>query len=100
MNKTPLGQRVARMRKAAGIGARTLSIAVGATHSVVAQIESGRIIDPRAKLLRALACALGTTMEYLLTGEGVEPGADEVREAFDAFLASKAPTPDAPTVAA
>lgn len=84
MEKTPspLGLRVARLRKAAGIGARPLSLAIGATHSVIAQLENGRIVDLRAGLLLPLARVLGTTMEFLLTGEGQEPSPEETRAAF------------------
>jgi len=79
---SPLGLRVARLRKAAGIGARPLSLAIGATHSVIAQLENGRIVDLRAGLLLSLARALGASMEFLLTGEGHEPSPEETRAAF------------------
>jgi len=89
MSKSPslLGQRVARLRKAAGIGARPLSIGIGATHSVIAQLESGRISDMRASLMLSLARALGTSMEFLLTGEGQEPTPEETRAAFESLKA-------------
>lgn len=87
---SPLGLRVARLRKAAGIGARPLSLAIGATHSVIDQLEKGRIADLRAGLLLPLARALGTSMEFLLIGEGQEPSPEDIQAAFlAARLAAK-----------
>jgi len=96
MTKDPsdLGRRVAKLREAAGLSARELSLAIGASHGVIAQLEIGTIADLRSGLVLPLAKALGTTVEHLLTGEGPEPTPEEVQAAFAALK------PPAPTVAA
>lgn len=80
-----LGQRVAALRGAANIPARALSLGIGASHSVVAQLEAGSILSLRFGLLRQLARALGTTAEYLDSGEGEPPTDEQVRAAWEAF---------------
>lgn len=87
MSKEPsdLGCRVARLRRAAGLSARELSLAIGASHGVIAQLESGIISDLRSSFVPKLAKALGTTSDHLLTGEGADPAPEQIREAFRAF---------------
>jgi transcriptional regulator with XRE-family HTH domain len=79
-----LGRRVARLRRAAGLSARGLSLAIGASHGVVAQLEGGTIMELRSGLIPNLARALGTSCDYLLTGEGESPSAEQTRQAFAA----------------
>lgn len=95
MSKDPsdLGRQVAKLREAAGLSARELSLAIGASHGVIAQLEVGTIADLRSSLILPLARALGTTVEHLLTGEGQGPTPDETRAAFAALK------PPAPAVA-
>lgn len=90
-----LGRRVASLRRAAGIGARTLSLRIGATHSVIAQLESGDIQDLRSSLALPLARSLGVTVEFLLTGEGKAPTPEQVRAAFDSAPSEAGPQPPA-----
>lgn len=80
-----LGCRVAKLRRAAKLSARELSLAIGASHGVVAQLECGTITDLRSSFIPRLAKALGTTSDYLLTGEGSEPTPEQTREAFEAW---------------
>ena len=84
MSKEPsdLGRRVARIRRAAGLSARELSLAIGASHGVIAQLEGGTITDLRSSLIPKLAKALGTSSDHLLTGEGEGPSAEETQQAF------------------
>jgi transcriptional regulator with XRE-family HTH domain len=86
---------VAKLREAAGISARKLSLAIGASHGVIAQLELGTIADLRSDLTLALARALGTTIEHLLTGNGTDPAPEETRAAFDAASAARASAPAA-----
>lgn len=77
-----LGCRVAKLRRAAKLSARELSLAIGASHGVIAQLECGTITDLRSSFIPRLAKALGTTSNHLLTGEGSEPTPEQTREAF------------------
>ena len=88
-----LGKRVARLREPAGISARKLSLAIGASHGVIAQLESGDIVNLRGQLLLTLARALGTSPEFLLLGEGDEGLSKErvakTKAAFEQFEATR-----------
>lgn len=79
---TQMGARLKTIRQAAGISANALSLAAGASHTVVTQIEAGAIVDPRARLLGAIAKALGCDIEYLLYGQGRPPSTRAVQAAF------------------
>ncbi len=65
---THLGRRIRKLRTAAKISARQLSEDAGASPSVVSQIETGLILQPSGAILNGIAVALGTTVEFLLTG--------------------------------
>lgn len=60
-----LGARVRRLRATAGMTQQQLAVAAGLAVSNVAQIEQGKIPDPRLSTLRALAKAMGVTVSDL-----------------------------------
>jgi transcriptional regulator with XRE-family HTH domain len=60
-----LGQRVRKLRKQQEKSQNDLAVQAGITSSHVAQIENGRIKNPRADLLARLARALGVGMDEL-----------------------------------
>jgi len=68
-----LGERLKVARLAAGLSASGLSLAAGATRSVVQQIESGEIQAPRAELVGHLADTLGVSLDWLVFGRGGAP---------------------------
>jgi transcriptional regulator with XRE-family HTH domain len=68
---TGIGKRVRELRAAAGLTQQQLAVAAGMTLSNVAQIERGKITDPRLSTLRALAAALGVPLGELA---GDSPG--------------------------
>ena len=82
LKPTQVGVRLKAIRQAAGISANALSLAAGASHTVVTQIETGAIVDPRARVLGAIAKALGCSIEYLLDGQGRPPSTRAVQAAF------------------
>lgn len=47
------------------------------------QIEQGNRDNPTRDTVVAIACLFGVTTDYLLTGEGPEPTADDVRAAVE-----------------
>lgn len=61
---------------------RQLSHAAGASPAVVYQIERGLIAKPSAEIAVRLAKALGTTVDFLIFGDGEPPDAAQVKEAF------------------
>jgi transcriptional regulator with XRE-family HTH domain len=72
----PLKDRLRELRTAAGLTQQTLAVKAGLSVSVVAHIESGRIPDPRLSTLRALAKALGASLDELAgEDEGAAPPA-------------------------
>jgi transcriptional regulator with XRE-family HTH domain len=68
-----LRERLEERRRAKGISPRALSLAIGANHSYIAQLLSGKGGIPSADKLRAIAGVLETTSEHLL-GESDYPG--------------------------
>lgn len=53
-------------RKAAGLTQTALAEKAGTRQATIADIENGRITDPRVKTVKALAEALGVEIENLL----------------------------------
>lgn len=62
-----VGKRIRSIRKRALLSARALSLSAGFSHSVVAQIESGRIRRPSLDAVERLAEALGVTVADLIS---------------------------------
>lgn len=65
---TPFGVRLRLARKERGFSAIALSEMAGVSHSVVAQVESGRIQMVKAPIAHALARALDVPAEWLIGG--------------------------------
>jgi transcriptional regulator with XRE-family HTH domain len=68
----PISDKVKELRKAAGLTQQALATNAGLSMSAVIHIEKGRIPDPRGSTLKALARALGTTVDELLADDGGE----------------------------
>jgi transcriptional regulator with XRE-family HTH domain len=83
MTLSTIGERLRALREAAGVSAIRLSSAIGASHAVVGNIERGAAASPSAAVAARLARTLGTTVDYLVLGEGHPPSADEVRAAWE-----------------
>jgi transcriptional regulator with XRE-family HTH domain len=60
-----LGQRLKRLREAAGLSQQDLAVRAGLSVSVVSQIEQGRKTDPRMTTVLFLAEALGVDVQEL-----------------------------------
>jgi transcriptional regulator with XRE-family HTH domain len=61
-------------RQAAGLTQQALAVKTGLSVSAVGRFEAGRFPDPRASTLKALAKALGVTLDALVSDED-EPSA-------------------------
>lgn len=61
----PLASRVKRLREAAGLSQMGLAVKAGLSLSMIAQVEQGQKVDPRVSTLRAIAEALGATLDEL-----------------------------------
>jgi DNA-binding XRE family transcriptional regulator len=74
----PIGDRLKRLRTAAGLTQQALATKAELSMSAIIHIEKGRIPDPRGSTLKALAGALGVTVDELLSEvEGEAPPADQ-----------------------
>jgi transcriptional regulator with XRE-family HTH domain len=70
----PFKERLKRLRAAAGMTQQELATAAGIAMSAVAQMETGKIINPRLNTVQALAAALKCEVGLLAT-----PDPDEVQ---------------------
>jgi transcriptional regulator with XRE-family HTH domain len=61
----PIGGRLKELRKAAGLSQMELARASGLSLSIITQLEQGRATDPKLSTLKALAKALGCTLDEL-----------------------------------
>jgi transcriptional regulator with XRE-family HTH domain len=66
--------RLRSLRVAAGLTQQDLAVKAGLSVSVVAHIEVGRIPNPRLDTIRALAIALGCSVDALAFDEGERQG--------------------------
>jgi transcriptional regulator with XRE-family HTH domain len=64
-----VGDRLRSFRAAAGLTQQQLATAAKLSVSVVTQIEQGKTDDPRLSTLRALAKALGVSLDKLAGNE-------------------------------
>jgi transcriptional regulator with XRE-family HTH domain len=64
-----IGKTIKAIRKKKGLKLRELSGRTGISISFLSDIENGRS-NPSLKRLRSIAAGLGTTLKYLLEGEG------------------------------
>jgi transcriptional regulator with XRE-family HTH domain len=65
--------RLRELRTAAGLSQQDVAVKAGLSVSNVAQIESGKIPNPRMYTLRGLARALGVTLDQLAGDDGERP---------------------------
>jgi transcriptional regulator with XRE-family HTH domain len=65
-----IGQTLRRLRLAAGMTQFALANAAGLSLSAITQLEQGTNNDPRTGTVRALARALGCTVDELVNAEG------------------------------
>ncbi len=64
-----LGDRVRHLREMKGLTQKSLADAIGLTAGHVHKIEAGAVLDMKLSTLRALAEALGTTIDPLVYGD-------------------------------
>jgi transcriptional regulator with XRE-family HTH domain len=69
----PIGDRLKELRKAAGLSQMELARASGLSLSIITQLEQGRATDPKLSTLKALAKALGCTLDELGQNGADEP---------------------------
>lgn len=84
MDKPTLASRLQTLREYSGMSARVLSELAGLQPTHFALIESGERPHPAAETMVHVARILGTTVEWLVTGEGRAPTEREVRAAAGA----------------
>ena len=65
----PLKDRLKQLRAAAGLTQQALATKAGLSMATVIHMEGGRTPDPRASTLKALARALGVTVDELLADD-------------------------------
>jgi transcriptional regulator with XRE-family HTH domain len=75
----PLKDRLRELRTAAGLTQQELAVKAGLSVSAVVQLEAGRVPDPRVSTMKALAKALGCSVDDMIAngGEGDQPTAKE-----------------------
>jgi transcriptional regulator with XRE-family HTH domain len=82
------GLRIRKLREAMGMSQTELARAAKVSQATVSDYETDEIKHHRASVLMKLAAALGTTPEYLVTGDGaqtIESGATDEGAMLDAF---------------
>lgn len=80
-----LGARIAALRRQAGMNQAQLAKILGISASAVGMYEQGRR-EPSARMLLALARALGVSVDFLLTGEPREPELQDLRQLLTEIL--------------
>lgn len=72
-----IGVRIANLLKEKNISQKDLASMAGVTESALSRyVKNER--EPRLEVLANIATALGTTVEYLTTGEKLETNFDEI----------------------
>lgn len=79
---TPLGERIRERRLKTGLTLEQLADAIGSSKSYMWELENKDVARPSAEKLQAIAQALDTTMDYLLTAENVTEADASDREFF------------------
>src|SRR5258707_1119851 len=74
-----LGKRLKEVREAAGLSQQALAVRAGLSISVVSRLEQGAQDNPRLHTIKAIADALGVTVDDLLREERPASPADEDR---------------------
>lgn len=78
-----LGARLKQARNLTKVAAADLGTWAGLSRGTVGMIENGSRPDPSGTTVAKLATALGTTTDWLLTGEGDGPTREQVTEATE-----------------
>lgn len=78
----PLAKRVRELRTLTGLSQKELGALVKLSGAAIGLIENGERKNPHVNTLKGIAGALGTTVDYLLTGEGAQPTAASIRRAL------------------
>lgn len=68
-----LRERLIDARQRAGLSARALSLAAGASHGALAHFEAGRVEAPDTEFLVSIAGVLHVSLDWLLCGTGEVP---------------------------
>lgn len=71
------------MRDAAEIPMSRLGLALGVSRSLVRQIEEGEVQTPKVDLAEKIADLFGVSLDWLVSGKGEGPGAQELEAARD-----------------
>ena len=79
---TPLGERIRERRLKKELTLEQLADAIGSSKSYMWELENKDVARPSAEKLQAIAQALDTTMDYLLTAEDVTESDASDREFF------------------
>lgn len=64
------GTRLKTARNKAGLNQETLALRVGSSKGYISELETNPDIRPSAELVMKLAEEVGTTVEFLMRGEG------------------------------
>lgn len=70
------GNRLKAARNKAGLNQETLAQRVGSSKGYISELETNPDIRPSAELVMKLAEEVGTTVEFLMRGEGEKAPAD------------------------
>lgn len=100
MDEQGFRARLRQARELAGESPRSLSLRIGTSHGTVGNVEGGHVADPGINLLKGIADALGVSLDWLVSGTGDPPTAEQIKAAVEAARASRAHEPPAATVAA
>jgi XRE family transcriptional regulator, fatty acid utilization regulator len=69
----PIKDKLKELRTAAGMTQQDLAMKAGLSISAVVQLEGGKVPDPRISTLRALARALGVSVDRLTENDDEPP---------------------------
>lgn len=78
--KNNLGHRVAQLRKQCGMSQTDLAKVVGVSYAQLGRYET-KGTQPPAEVLKKIAEALGTTVDYLISGDKDEKAQATLRDA-------------------
>jgi len=100
MVSTTLAERLRVLREYTGLSARAISDLAGLTCTThLTKIESGDRVNPTGETLVLIARVFGTTVEWLVTGDGEAPSRLDVCTAVEAAQKRAAEEARAPSPA-
>lgn len=89
---TPLGERIRALRTRKGLTLEALAEKVSSSKSYIWELENKAVTRPSAEKLRLIALALGTTTDYLVAAEEVDPVTEADRNFFRKYKALDEPS--------